>query len=321
MRILAVDDDPVILDLLQDALLRHEDYDLVCASSAEEALAVLESSVRGFDCFLLDIMLPGVDGIELCDAVRQTKEYRSAPIIMITASREPDLMTRAFYAGATDFVTKPLNGVELGARINAAGMLNDSLLRERQAYHSLAELTEKTKIRFEEPIALDVPGVTDLLSMENDLLRLPAGIYPMHLFWIDVMGLPGIHKAVTGRAFRHHLDQVAKATGAALKGKPWKLSYAGCGRFAAVVMDRKRPNREDLLTQINAKLTATWDGHATEVPMPPALRVTPLSEQRLWTGRSASDFFRQNLNNRDVFAQMEPQPEERLFDRFDTEAG
>lgn len=320
MRILAVDDDPIILDLLKGALMRHEDYELVCAASAEEALDALQSATSLYDCFLLDIMLPGVCGIELCDAIRKTKEYRSSPIIMITASREPDLMTRAFHAGATDFITKPLNGVELGARINSAGMLNDSLARERQAVHMLSELTANTKVRFEEALQLEAKNVTNLTTLENDLLRLPEGVYAMHLFWIDVMSLRGVHRAVTPTAFRQHLETVASAVNKALAGTPLKLAYAGSGRFAAVVMDRARPNREDLRAKINAVLTAKWDPEVTEVEIPPALRITSMSEQRLWSGRSASDHFRQNPTNPDVFTIFEGAQEERLFERFEREA-
>jgi CheY-like chemotaxis protein len=113
MRILAVDDDPIILDLLKGSLTAHDQYELMCSASAEQALQTVAAETVPIDCFLLDIMLPGVDGIELCDRIRKLRQYRTTPIIMITASRDPELMGRAFEAGATDFISKPLDGVEL----------------------------------------------------------------------------------------------------------------------------------------------------------------------------------------------------------------
>ena len=150
-------------------------FDLVCADSAEDGLAKIDEHGASFDCFLLDIMLPGVDGITLCDDIRNMQAYKSAPIIMITGSRKHDLMDTAFRAGATDFIFKPLNGIELGARINMAGMLSDSLRREREAAHTLAELSGLMKVRVEESFDLNVVGVDDLHGFENHMLRLPEG--------------------------------------------------------------------------------------------------------------------------------------------------
>jgi len=298
MRILAVDDDPVVLDLLRNALTTDEmNCELVCCKSAEEAIDVMETDINPFDCFLLDIMLPGIDGIELCDNIRQVTEYRTTPIIMITASREPNLMGRAFYAGATDFVTKPLNGLDLGARINTASMLNDSMLRERQAQHTLAEMTAKMRIRFDEALALQAEGVTDLKTMENDLLRLPQGCYAMHLFSLDVEGLRDVHEHVSAPAFRQHLEHVADAAAQALDGMSWKLAYAGNGRFAGIVMGRARLNCEDIHTKATATLLANWDEARCEAEKPPVLRMTALSEQRLWSGRSAGDHLHNALND------------------------
>ncbi|APE44635.1 response regulator [Sulfitobacter alexandrii] len=317
MRILAVDDDPVILDLLERALSDSRGYQLTTCKTAEEALALLAGPIQPFECFLLDVMLPGIDGIELCDRIRQTQAYRSAPIIMITASREADLMERAFYAGATDFISKPLDGVELSARIVSASMLNDSLHREREVRHTLADLTAKMKVRFEEPIKLETPQVTDLLALENSLLRLPEGLYAMTLFTVDVMGLRGIHRAVAAPAFRHHLESVASALVQALEHRTSRLAYTGSGRFMGVVIGRERFSRDAVLTQMNATLSADWDVAASGTPMPPAIRLTSLSDQRLWSGVSASDMLRSKKANADLLRGVPEEQEDALFDKLD----
>lgn len=317
MRILAVDDDPVILDLLERALADSRGYELTTCTSGEDALKLLKGPIAPFECFLLDVMLPGIGGIELCDAIRQTAAYRTAPIIMITASREPDLMERAFYAGATDFMSKPLDGVELSARIVSASMLNDSLHREREARHTLADLTAKMKLRFDEAVRLSNPEVTDLLALENTLLRMPEGCYAMTLFSIDVMGLRGIHRAVSPMAFRYHLEAVAGAAVDAFKHRTARLAYTGSGRFMGVVMGRERFDRDAVLTAINASLSSDWDATASGTPMPPAIRLTTLSDQRLWSGVSASDMLRTKKANVDLLRGVQEEQEDNLFSKLE----
>ena len=320
MRILAVDDDPIILDLLKGSLNKDNSGDLICCETAEDALEVLETQTTPIDCFLLDIMLPGIDGIELCAQIRAMKSYRTTPIIMITASREADLMGRAFHAGATDFVSKPLDGIELGARINSASMLNDSLNRERHAQHTLAELTEKTKIRFDQAVTLDTGGVTDLLALENELLRMPAGVYAMNLVAIDVMGLRGVLRAAGSPAFRQNLEQVAEAAKEALDGRVWKMGYAGSGRFLAVVMGRARLNHADLQEHMNEALTNGWNIEANGTPMPPEIQVAPMTDKRLWTGLSASNMLREHLQNKDMMQELAADRENELFEQLEDAA-
>lgn len=316
MRILAVDDDPVILEMLQNALTKHDHYDLLCCDSAEAAQKIMRSDPVPFDCFLLDVMLPGIDGIELCDKLRSTSAYRTTPIIMITASRAPDLMGRAFYAGATDFVSKPLDGVELGARINSASMLNESLRRERAVQHSLDELSKQSKVRFGEAIKLETKGVQDLLAMENELLRMPAGVYGMNLFCIDVLGLRGIHRAVHGPVFRKHLDAVAKAATDAMKNTNWMLAYTGNGRYVGITMGRSRLNKEDLIAQMNAKLEQTWDRTTEGAASIPELRIVSVTDQRILSGVSASDKIRDFLKANDLTEGLASEGEENLFGQY-----
>ena len=304
MRILAVDDDPVILQLLRGALTGEDmGCDLVCCDSAEEALETLERSIRPFDCFLLDVMLPGIDGIELCGMLRDMPDHKLTPIIMITASTDPNLMGRAFGAGATDFVTKPLNGLDLGARINTASMLNDSMMREREAKLVLAEMTAKMRLRFDEILVLETRGVTDVPTMENDLLRLPEGCYAMQLFSVEVNGLRDRHERISAPAFRQHIERVAGAMVTAMDGHSWKLAYAGSGRFVGITMGRRRLDPDMILSEARAALEASWDRSRCEIDTPPSLRMTALSDQRLWSGRSAGDHLHGAL--KDFFAAEE----------------
>ena len=317
MRILAVDDDVVILDLLKRCLTAEHHYDLTCCASSEEALKLIGSSTTHFDCFLLDIMLPGIDGIELCERVRENKRYHATPILMITASREANLMERAFFAGATDFISKPLEGIELGARINSAAMLNDSLHRERQAQHSLAELTEKSRLRLDEEVDLKGTGVSNILALENALLRIGPGCYAMTLFSIDIAGIRGIYRNVSPAQFRALLESVAVAAVAGAEERNCKMAYAGNGCYVGAMIGRERLKTDAMLARINDALAGSWDSAATGMETPPKLRMGIITDQRLWSGISASDRLREHCDMQDMGQSVPKSKEDELFARFD----
>ncbi|MEQ9566508.1 MAG: response regulator, partial [Pseudomonadales bacterium] len=117
MKILAVDDDPSILMLLEHALSMSRHHDVTLAFSAREALDTIDRDEVNFDCFLIDIQMPEIDGIDLTQVIRKTPGYERHPILMLTAMHEKSYLDRAFLAGATDYVSKPFDFRNLQARI------------------------------------------------------------------------------------------------------------------------------------------------------------------------------------------------------------
>jgi adenylate cyclase len=111
--VLAVDDQPPNLRLLE-AVLSPRGYRVIMASSGEEALELLPTS--GADLVLLDIVMPGIDGYEVCRRIRRAPETAFLPVVMITASGNQE-KARAIEAGADDFVSKPFDQSELLARV------------------------------------------------------------------------------------------------------------------------------------------------------------------------------------------------------------
>jgi len=112
-RVLVVDDQPANIRLL-DAILTSRGYDVCAATSGEEALrAISESAV---DLVLLDIVMPGMDGYEVCRRIREQAHTAYLPVVMVTASGDEEKV-KALEVGADDFLTKPVNKSELLARV------------------------------------------------------------------------------------------------------------------------------------------------------------------------------------------------------------
>lgn len=126
MRLLAVDDDPVVLDLLTVVFGQDDMPDITCAQSADQALTMLEESDTRFDCLILDIEMPGMNGIKLCRKIRTMPDYRETPILMLTSVRDRIKIESAFAAGANDYVTKPFDVKEITTRIRVAKRMSET---------------------------------------------------------------------------------------------------------------------------------------------------------------------------------------------------
>ncbi len=115
-RILVVDDDENAVEILTRMLAR-EGHTSVAASSGAQALETLRR--ENVDVILLDVMMPGMDGLEVCRQLREDERLRQIPVILLTAKDDMDTRTRAMELGVSEFLTKPVNRRELFTRIDA----------------------------------------------------------------------------------------------------------------------------------------------------------------------------------------------------------
>ncbi len=138
-KILVVDDTPQNVKLLGD-LLTVKGYDVATAADGLKALEQLRASK--FDLVLLDVMMPGPDGFEVCERLRADGATRDIPVIFLTALDDTFDKVRAFSAGAVDFVTKPFRSEELLARVTTH-------LALRQARRSLEEQNARLREEIE----------------------------------------------------------------------------------------------------------------------------------------------------------------------------
>lgn len=138
-RVLIVDDERASRAVIASALAGL-DLDVVECASAEEALAAVTDAP---DAMVLDLMMPGVDGIELCRTLRGADATRDVPILMLTAHSGREQKLRALAAGVDDFLAKPLDRLELRTRIAAICRLNRyrRVLEDRQRLDSLVSLS------------------------------------------------------------------------------------------------------------------------------------------------------------------------------------
>lgn len=113
---LIVDDIPTNVRLME-ARLSAEYFDVVTASSGREALAACETG--DIDIILLDVMMPEMDGFEVCRRLKADHRYAHIPILMITALDQPSDRVRGLEVGADDFLTKPVDDVQLMARVKS----------------------------------------------------------------------------------------------------------------------------------------------------------------------------------------------------------
>ncbi len=143
-RVLVVDDDARNRRLLE-ALLAPEGYDIVHASSGEEALASIVSD-PSLALVLLDLAMPGLGGIETCRRVRKELGLVDLPILFVTAHGDRSERIEAKNVGADDFLLKPIDEIELLARVqNLVEMKAFRDERERQRQHLEAELERRTQ--------------------------------------------------------------------------------------------------------------------------------------------------------------------------------
>jgi len=171
--VLAVDDSQENLELIQ-ALLSVAGYHVVTASNGEEALVMVEKESP--DLILIDAMMPKMDGFEVCAVLKSKEETRLIPVVMVTPVEETEHKIRGFEAGVDDFLHRPINSVELLARVRClvrTKRLNDELVNVENAIIALA-----TAIEAKDPYT---EGHVDRVANYALILGKEAGLAPWEL--------------------------------------------------------------------------------------------------------------------------------------------
>ncbi len=163
-KILIVDDSSTNLKLLHHILLNNR-FQVI---SAENGYDCIQATVNHKpDLVLLDIMMPDIDGIEVCRRLRNDSRVSHLPIIFVTAATDDMTLSRAFDAGGSDYIRKPVNRVELLKRIQAAFVHEALMLKnqEEQKLRSVLSLSGTICHEINQPLQY-ISGVSQLLMLD-----------------------------------------------------------------------------------------------------------------------------------------------------------
>lgn len=219
-RILLVDDDRDALQILGD-LLHSRDYATVTAMDGHEALARFHDD-GPFDMIVLDVMMPGIDGLEVCRRLKASPQGVLTPVLLVSARSDTRSRVAGLYGGADDYMTKPIDLREFAARV-------DACLRVRDRYFALAER------RTQALEAALVDGLTGLLHgnyfqrrLAEEIVRSDRYKLKMSLIVLDLLGLPEPEgdsgddfdePSELDRTFAGPADRLVAAAGAALSSE------------------------------------------------------------------------------------------------------
>jgi two-component system sensor histidine kinase/response regulator len=172
--ILIVDDEPIAREVME-GLLFQEGYELTFAANGSEALSGLEERVP--DVILLDVMMPGMNGFEVCRRLKTSEQWRHIPIILVTALGSKEDLVRGFEAGANDFLAKPVNELELRARVR-------SMLQIKQQYDEI-EATLRLRDELASMIVHDMRSPLTVILGYSEMLLMNSTDAPEHIQEIE----------------------------------------------------------------------------------------------------------------------------------------
>lgn len=218
-KILLVDDSPTILRLTS-FYLEGSGYESLLASTGEEALAILEKVTP--DLVLSDILMPGMDGIELCRRIKLNPKTRNVPVLIITTAKESGRLREALDSGASDYINKPFQQEELLARVRShirTKRLIDELQASRgelmMVNEKLAEANNR-KTEFLSTVAHDLRTPLTSIRTYSELLSFPNVTIDTQKEFIGIIQSEAVRMA---GLVRNYLDISRVEAGAALYEK------------------------------------------------------------------------------------------------------
>jgi sigma-B regulation protein RsbU (phosphoserine phosphatase) len=242
--VLIVDDNVKNLQVLGE-FLKQEGLLVEFALDGKGALKWLEN--KKFDLILLDIMMPGMDGYEVCSIIKGTPEISEIPVIFITADTAPESIVKGFESGAVDYITKPFIQKELLIRVKTQLRIKKS---QEQIISFLNEIEEKNRnindsIEYARYIQEAIIGTSDVnmaFLPENFVFNLPKDILSGDFYWINKIG----NKIVVA---------VMDCTGHGVPGA--LMSILGITLLNEIILDEKIISPEKILESLRKKIVVS----------------------------------------------------------------
>ncbi len=183
-RILIVDDMPVNLDLMK-SILSTEDYAIVTSKNGMSAMAKANANV--FDLILLDIVLPDIDGFEICRQIKTSSKNQDTPIIFLTAQREKESIVKGFKLGAVDYILKPFSEEELLARVSlhlSLKQTQEELKKARNVAEGLAKAKAMFLANMSHEIRTPLNGIVGMI----DILK-QTSLSEQQMDYVDIVDI------------------------------------------------------------------------------------------------------------------------------------
>ncbi len=288
MRILAVDDDPLILELLPVVFRQANFPQISVASSGAAALELLNDPDEHFDCLLLDIEMPEMTGIILCERIRQLSKYRSTPILMLTSVTDHARVERAFAAGANDYISKPFDVKEIATRVRVAERMvasvsnvarfegTDAILAAGRGQHNFA---------VDMPVELaSIPQLILPFSLGNYLSQLARSkIDACQVFAVHVEAIEDLYTQCNSREFVSALSKISQAIIRVADYPHMLMAYSGNGVFLCITQGVTVPDwpgiEEDIYELLHDGTALFDDGTAMNLDVSVGNPITPFASR------------------------------------------
>jgi DNA-binding response OmpR family regulator len=284
MKILAVDDNPFILDFLPAVLRQANFTDISVAPSGREALDILAATDRPFDCLLLDIVMPDMDGITLCREIRKLAAYRNTPIIMLTLNTDAVSIEQAFVAGANDYITKPFSVKDIVGRLRVAKrMWEKTDVAPRLNPYDMQSENQPGLHKFALRSPAFIEGVKQIVqpfSLGNYVSQLSRNhLDSCHIFAVRVEDIQNIYIHATSREFAQVMAAVARSVSRVVNCPELLMTHYGNGTLLCVLNGDNVPDWpeiEDLVQDEVDSLSLTYeDGREMPVAVTVGMPVHP----------------------------------------------
>lgn len=295
MRVLVVDDDPDVLDILSLSLEMMGNHDVSKCSSARQAMAAIQTAPEPFETFLLDIQMPEINGVELCRMIREIPVYQFTPILMVTAMSDKSHIEHSFAAGATDYVSKPIDFTDLKHRI---GLAEKSAFQTEQLSGEIRQLAASsspasdTLVSLQEAIPIDnVDGVLRVHAFENYLKQMSRlEFHHVRLLLVSVTNIASIYEHCNRRQFVDQVTDIAEGLTDAFAGSAPFVAYFGRGIYVVALTSQSDITEEEAEVRIDSAIQNLGMVYHTGEPVFLSIEVKAMQKLSLLSLESSGTF-------------------------------
>ena len=244
MAILIVDDSSAQRMYLRGLLRRTVPAEILEADSADACFRILETETDpGVDTILMDVNMPGMDGIEACRRIKTSQQWRDIPVIIVTAEAEAETVEAAFAAGANDYLNKPVNRLQMKARVRAALSLKEARDQRRAREGEIVKIGAMVQQRLlagQRPTGIAGAAIAvwnqPSRGLDGDFFEFfKHDAHCFDLVVADVMG-KGLPAALLGAAVKNHF-------------------FRALARLFARQQSPGRPSTDQIVTRVHHEMT------------------------------------------------------------------